>query len=279
MNRFLCAVATTLYWATSPLIAGQLPAWWTAPSTIIIQSGTPEKNGAVANNGQLKYTAWQAKAYFDANLSGGAGTAINSMIAAFKPQAGVTYTQTELDQIKRDNYAPVTIGQLKAVAKPFYDRLIAAGFFTKINLIAHGYPSNWTDNYPWNSVTPVPVAQNYVLANLGQLKVVFSFNLSDADADGLPDSYESAMTGSSGGDGSWLSTLNGDGVHDADGDGISDLAEYQMGWNANSNDLNNASETESLTYDAAHRLTNVSGRSTLGYTPDAGGNLVQTTHP
>lgn len=275
MIRPYCVVAA-LVCAAGPLWAGNLPAWWTAASTQIIQSGATENNYAPVNNGQLKYVAVQAKAYLDANLSGGAGSAINTMVAAFKPQSGVNYTQAELDQIKRDNYAPVTIGQLKAVAKPFYDRLLAAGYFTKINLIAHGYPMDWGFDYPWDPSTPV--TNNYVLANLGQLKLVFSFDVGDADADGLPDAWESQMTGQSGGDGSWLNTLVGDGVHDADGDGISDLAEYQMGWNAMTNDLNNTAETESISYDAAHRVTAVSGRSTLGYTTDASGNLTQSTH-
>ncbi len=62
------------------------------------------------------------------------------MVTAFKPQSGVSYTQAELDQIKRDNYAPVTIGQLKAVAKPFYDRLIASGYNTTDSLKNFGYP-------------------------------------------------------------------------------------------------------------------------------------------
>jgi hypothetical protein len=276
MMRPYC-VAAALVCVASPLRAGNLPAWWTASQTQIIQSGATQNNYAPVNNGQLKYVAVQAKAYLDANLAGGAGSTINAMVAAFKPQSGVSYTQAELDQIKRDNYAPATIGQLKAVAKPFYDRLIAAGYFTKINLIAHGYPADWTDAYPWNSVTPVPVSQNYVLANLGQLKAVFSFNLSDADADGLPDAWESQMTGQSGGDGSWLSTLVGDGVHDADGDGISDLAEYEIGWNALVNNLNNTAETETIIYNNANRVTNITGRSTLGYTTDASGNLTQAT--
>jgi hypothetical protein len=127
----------------------------------------------------------------------------------------------------------------------------------------------------------VPVSQNYVLANLGQLKVVFSFNLSDADADGLPDAWESQMTGQSGGDGSWLSTLVGDGVHDADGDGISDLAEYEMGtgWNPTVNNLNDTSMTEAFAYDAAHRLISVTGRSSQGYSSDANGNLYSTSQP
>ncbi len=60
----------------------------------------------------------------DATLVGGAGFSVNAMVANFGPDDGVAYTQAE----KQENYRPVNIGQLKAVAKPFYDRLKAAGF-------------------------------------------------------------------------------------------------------------------------------------------------------
>ncbi len=260
MKQFFLVGAIAFFGMVNFVSGANLPAWWSG----IIQSGVPERNFAPLNSGQLKFVAFKAKAYLDANLSGGSGPAVTTMVNGFSTTG---------------NLKPVTIGQLKAVAKPFYDRLMAAGFFTKINLIAHGYPSNWTDAYPWNSVTPVPVAKNYAPANIGQLKVIFSFDVFDADGDSLLDSYESATTGQSGGDGSWLWTLNGNDGADADGDGISDLAESQMGWNPTSNDLNNARKTETLSYDGAHRLKNITGRSSLGYTPDEAGNLIQATQP
>jgi hypothetical protein len=57
------------------------------------------------------------------------------------------------------------------VAKKFYDVLIL-----------HGY----TDAYPWTGATTA--AANDALANLGQLKNLFSFDLTrDSDGDGIPD--------------------------------------------------------------------------------------------
>ena len=40
--------------------------------------------------------------------------------------------------------------------------------------------------------------------------------------------------------------------------------------------LNDVVMAESITYDAANRVTGVTGRSTLGYTVDAAGNLTQS---
>ena len=46
------------------------------------------------------------------------------------------------------------------------------------------------------------------------------FDLSDSDEDDLPDGYEMAVAGN-------LDDLNGDGVNDSDGDGLTDLAEFE----------------------------------------------------
>ena len=47
------------------------------------------------------------------------------------------------------------LGQLKAVAKPFYDRLKVIGYGTKQNLIDRGYPPDWQYDYPWDPNAPV----------------------------------------------------------------------------------------------------------------------------
>jgi hypothetical protein len=215
-------------------LAGNPPAWWTAPATQIIQSGATANNYAPVNLGQLKYVAYQAKAYLDANLAGGSGAAVTAMVAGFQTQAQV------------NNYTPVTIGQLKAVAKPFYDRLIAAGYNTKDSLKNFGYAANWADNYPWNSAAPVPVAQNYALANIGQLKMVFSFNVAglasgDTDGDGLPDIWEIAQFGDT-------SPGNTD---DTDGDGLSNATELSDGLSAGNpdSDFDGVGDRQELTMD------------------------------
>jgi hypothetical protein len=119
------------------------------------------------------------------------------------------------------NYAPVNIGQLKSVAQHFYDRLNVVGYNVTADLEAHGYPAPSGGNYTYPWPTPPPAlgqtgynatvynawAQGeYAPANLGQLKAVFDFDLtnftpSPLDANGIRSSWEIAVYGN-------LTTLN-----------------------------------------------------------------------
>jgi hypothetical protein len=100
---------------------------------------------------------------------------------------------------------------LKAVAKPFYDRLLAIGFDTRQSLRDHG-ALGWSFNYPWDPATPV--AENYAPANLGQLKWVFSFDLQlDANLNEIPDWWEAIATNAS---------------IDTDGDGLTNQQESNL---------------------------------------------------
>lgn len=197
------------------------PAWWTEEDTRIIHpTAIPsvEANHAPVLVGQLKNVAKQAKIYLDATLPGGAGWQINALIESFEPENGISFTAAEL----QENHAPVNLGQLKAVAKPFYDRLLDAGYDTKGNLIDRGYPISWSANYPWLSTTST--AENRLAANIGQLKLVFSFdltggmNLADADGDGLPDTWEAR----------YFPNTNVLPNADPDGDGLTNLQEFQQ---------------------------------------------------
>lgn len=217
--------------ALATLLAAQPPAWWSNSANPVIDPNVTttgvDQNYAPANLGQLKFFAKQAKLHLDANLYGGSGSTITSLVNGFTPQQGVSYTQAELDALRAANYAPINLGQLKAVAKPFYDRLNVAGYSTKANLIARGYPVSWPYDYPWNPTTPM--TDNYAPANIGQLKLVFSFDLAgfDSDQDGMPDSWELAHGFSP------TDSSDGGGNADADGDGISNFDEYQQGSNPN----------------------------------------------
>jgi len=67
-----------------------------------------------------------------------------------------------------DDFAAVNVGQLKALAQRFYDRLADIGL---------------ESNVPWDGV-----ADDFALANIGQVKQVFAiefFDPLDTDADGL----------------------------------------------------------------------------------------------
>ena len=208
------------------LLPAPPPAWWTDSGTAIVDPDAEPSNYSPANLGQLKHVAKQAKVHLDERLPGGAGAAINGLIESFEPRADQGYTQQEIDDFIAENHTPANLGQLKAVAKPFYNRLLSVGYDTKANLIARGYPSNWSYDYPWNPATPLE--ENYAPANLGQLKLVFSFDLSFIEfyEDWLPDDWEQEHFSTTG------VLLAGD----PDGDGRSNLTEYLLGSNPNESD-------------------------------------------
>lgn len=147
------------------------PAWWAERGAT---NTNPPDDYAAANLGQLKQMAVKARDELNLRLPpNGAGRAIETMIAGWNQPNTTT----------RDDYAAVTLGQLKYVGKLFYDRLTAAGS---------------TRPYPWAG-SPNP-ADDPAIANLGQVKQVFSFDLTytddygvvSADLDGnrLPDEWE-----------------------------------------------------------------------------------------
>jgi hypothetical protein len=101
-----------------------------------------------------------------------------------------------------NNYAPLNLGQVKHVAKPFYDLLMDIGYAT---------------NYPWQGEA---CTNDFAMANIGQVKNLFSFDVtSNTDDDGLPDWWEVHWFGS-------ITNQASDG--DFDADGLSNLLEYQL---------------------------------------------------
>jgi len=258
-SRFL---PLALVFALVTVVSAAPPAWWSSTNTRVLQPGGSAENYAPANLGQLKHVAAQAKKHLDSTLLsvGGAGSEIDALVASFEPRQGQGYMAAQIAAFRAENYAPINLGQLKAVAKPFYNRLLALGYPAKANLIAHGYPSNWAFNYPWNPSTPV--SENYATANLGQLKMVFSFEILDTDGDSIPDILDEdddddglsdvdeiaagTLIGNpdtdGDGDNDWLEVWTGvDPLHgpptgDTDGDGVSNAAELNAGTNPNKKD-------------------------------------------
>jgi hypothetical protein len=206
------------------------PIWWPNNGT----QQDPALNYAPANLGQLKNMAKKAKLHMDATLVGGAGFSVNAMVASLGPDNGVSYTPAELAA----NYGPVNLGQVKAVAKPFYDRLIAAGYNTKANFAARNFPSGWAFRYPWNPSTAA--SANYAPANVGQLKAVFAFDLSgfDTNQDGVSDAwfaqYFTGVTGNTGPN------------DDYDGDGLTNLEEARRLLNPKDSDTDYDGRSDSM---------------------------------
>jgi len=176
----MCAFICLLY---STPIALADPAWWGTRG--VLDTNTVADYAPVIL-GQLKWTAAKAQDELAANLSGGAGSAVGSLVSGFATTG---------------NWQVANIGQIKAVAKPFYDRLIAEGY---------------TNAYPWSATTNDDT--DYALANIGQLKNLFSFSLTnDFDSDSLYDWWEMY----------WFGNTNSyGGTDDPDSDGLSNLGEY-----------------------------------------------------
>lgn len=201
----ICIIAGHLY-------AADYPSWWSERS--VIDSEVTTNDYAAVNAGQVKWFATNAYDELEAGLPGGAGTNVESIIDGFSTT---------------NNYYTVNIGQLKAIAAPMYDRLIEEGY---------------TNSYPWTTNT-ISDDADYSAANIGQVKQVFSFDVTgDSDSDGLADWVE---TGTS----NYVSssdTGSDPNDSDSDDDGIEDGDEVDARTDPNNSDTN--APTTTITYPA-----------------------------
>lgn len=163
-------------------LAGEpAPPWWAEYG--VLDPSQPGDNFSPANVGQLKHMARSAKTYLDQELPGGSGGIVHALEFSFGIGAG-----------SDEHTAPANVGQLKAVAVAFYDRLISAGFDSREFLRSKGYASEWPYLYPWPPT--VGQAENFAPLNIGQLKLVFSFDIAtDSTESGLPDWWEDSWFG------------------------------------------------------------------------------------
>jgi len=170
--------------------SAESPVWWSERAVLSQESS---QDFSAINLGQIKQMATAATAEFAEHIPDGPSAEILAMVLPWQnPPAP--------DAIRQD-YAAATIGQLKAVAKPFYDQLIAIGY---------------TDRYPWADSTISP--QDHSLANVGQLKALFAFDLRTVHHpdNPLPTWWQLFYFGHA----------NVDPDHDADGDGFTNYEEY-----------------------------------------------------
>lgn len=166
------------------------PSWWT--DRRVVDPARHKADYAPALLGQLKWFATNACDEIEMILPGGAGTSVRNLVAGFNTSS---------------NYCPINLGQLKRVAKVFYDRLLEVSY---------------TNTYPWTINTTADDA-DYAVVNIGQLKTAFAFDLAgDADVDGLPDYWEMKYFGS---------VTNQSGSGDYDSDGYANAFEYAHGLN------------------------------------------------
>ena len=153
-----------------PLLRAAAPIWWIERGVLKLDPATqqpvPADDFAALNQGQLKKLATAAFDEMNDRLPGGAGPAIETLIKSWHQtdSAGEFLVDGNGARIPRvttatADFASVNAGQLKAVAKLFYDRLI------ELELAVE---------YPWTGA--VNPAGDFAMANMGQAKNLFSFS-------------------------------------------------------------------------------------------------------
>ncbi len=215
-------------WVIIPaLLWADAPAWWAERAVLKTAPGTTPDDYAAVNQGQVRNIAKQA--YEEMKEHG----LIDPVAAAASTNpddpARRLFLAWQAPATSTDDYRAINLGQLKNVAEPFYARLVDdLGYtgqpFAPGQTVAHG-------TRPWSSSTRP--ADNYALANIGQVKNLFSFDLSqlnsDTDNDGLPDAWELQHFGN----------LQQGSAADSDNDGLTNLQEYQNGTNPLADDSDN----------------------------------------
>ncbi len=199
--------------AHGPRACAAGPEWWALRGAV--NPAIAADDYAVLNHGQLKQLAAKAYDELEYQLPGGAGPLLTALIAEWYLPPGSAAPQP-------DGYASVNIGQLKNLAKLFYDR------FAQINyreVPLFGLPAG--QPYPWSTGTADD--DDFALATIGQAKLLFSFEPGgDPDGDYLASGWEAAY----GLNPREPSDANGD----LDNDGLSNRDEYFAGTDPTNSD-------------------------------------------
>jgi len=152
------------------------PVWWTDRADKVINSAAESNNHGPANVGQAKWTAHLAVAALHDYLPAIADEIESDLTGSIVPSwdAPVAGSETAKGQ-----YAPLRIGQLKALAAPFYKRLNdEGGSYNPIvpSWLAEQRLINGTNSagsiYPWTASTSNDA--NSAIATIGQVKAVFA---------------------------------------------------------------------------------------------------------
>tara|TARA_R100000027_G_scaffold17378_2_gene12565 strand:- start:6301 stop:7083 length:783 start_codon:yes stop_codon:yes gene_type:complete len=229
-------LALTFSLLSSWIVGRAQPPWWSDQGLLNPLAESSDLSPAV--RGQLVTVAAAAAYRMDEVLQadGGAGADVWQVVLPFyDPFSGKVRHTTDQDLLVIQN-----IGQLKWMAAPFYDRLVAVGLDTS-SMLTGQLGTSWSNSYPWTASTEDD--SSLAILAIGQLKFVFALpELEDADGDGLADFREASLglnvsNMDSDGDGipdGWeltfgLAPLTADASVDADGDGLTNLGEYQAG--------------------------------------------------
>ena len=148
-NKILIAISLMV--ALAGVLFAEVPQWWLDRG--VIDTNCVARDLAPVTHGQAKHVAYKAWLECNEHL-GDAGSAISNLVAGF--------SSTTSDCLL------VNLGQLKYLAAPFYDQMLLSN-----NIVA--LPGRMLRGpYPWSASTNPP--DDYAIANIGQLKYLFSFD-------------------------------------------------------------------------------------------------------
>jgi hypothetical protein len=204
------------------------PLWWSQGDPPVIDPAAAVNNHGPANIGQAKHMAKSALEALQASHPSVAAEIEADLTAGPTPIVDFTVPDPKTPEWIEKQKAPLLIGQLKAMADPFYTRLHALD----PSWLETERTTNGTNHsgsiFPWTADTADDA--NKAIANIGQLKAVFSLRFDtlppvdpdDTDGDGLPDVWEVAQFGSTTAYGS---------TNDIEPDGATNLTEHALGLN------------------------------------------------
>lgn len=198
------------------------PAWWAARG---VTTAAPASNLSPATIGQAKHMVSMALAELQPRIPAPTFQALQADVAAITSLA-LPITPEDFSNQK----AVLLSGQLKALARPFYDRLRYLDTLwvnqqmtlANVRLLEPSSSPPSYSPYPWSATSSDD--SNYSPAAIGQLKAAFSLHFEDwgsaepilptgpydTDSDGLSDVTEAAM-----GTSPTLSDTDADGIPDA----------------------------------------------------------------
>ena len=257
-------LSLVLFLAPTTTSSAADPAWWAARGVI---TSNPQSNLSPATIGQAKNMVAMALAELQPpRLDAPVTQSLQRDIAALVDLAAPT--SPAAIEMQR---AVLLVGQLKAIAGPFYLRLhnsYRPWLETQLTVNLTKDPNDASNYYPWSSVTTDD--SNRAIATIGQLKTAFALRfdtlpsqITYEDTDGMDDNWELA---------NGLDPADPyDANRDPDHDGLTNLAEYGAGTNPNDYDTDHDSLPDGWEMSYSLDAKSASGVNGASGDPDSDG--------